>query len=246
MSLINKLKKYKGEAVATEDTDHLFEGPRGFNVPKGCTLCSLGNGNAISPSGPRALHEARLLIIGEKPGRTENNTGEHFVGELSKIMRELVMEVLCLPTRTPQAHGFLDYNEVETVIYTNAVLCHTQDDIKPSHFKTCSYYGQHLIQSTNCPIILCGGKAITTYLPREVWPDKNKKEVSVKSVRGKLYYADKRYWLPTFNPAVITRGLSYVPEMKNGRVLAKKIIKPYFDSPLWHFIGDLRLLNPIL
>jgi len=203
------------------------------SVARDCTDCSLGYGAAVAPSGPESVEKTKLILIGEKPGNKEVLTGYHFVGELSRIARVLVKQILGLKTRVPDRNGHIDLSEEEEVIYTNAVLCKPKKDapITKAQYTACSKYNNEILSNTNCPVLLCGLGAIHTYLP-------NSDKVSLKDVRGKVHRINGRDWICTFNPAVVQRGVFYIEGTKKPDTC--------FDSLVWHFTRDLLFVKSVL
>jgi len=203
------------------------------SVAKDCNDCSLGYGATVAPSGPDSIEKTKLILIGEKPGNKEVLTGYHFVGELSRIARVLVRQILGLKTRVPDRNGNIDLSEEEEVIYTNAVLCKPKKDtaITKAQYTACSKYNNEILSRTNCPVLLCGLGAIHTYLP-----DSDK--VSLKDVRGKVHRINGRDWICTFNPAVVQRGIFYIEGTKKPDTC--------FDSLVWHFTRDLLFVKSVL
>ena len=56
-----------------------------------CTECKLGkNGKAVPGEGSA---DARILFVGEAPGRTEAETGRPFIGRSGKLLRKTIQEV---------------------------------------------------------------------------------------------------------------------------------------------------------
>lgn len=200
------------------------------SVTKNCRNCSLGCGAVVAPTGPDTLDDVQLIVIGEKPGNLEVKSGNHFVGELSKITRILIKKIIGIETRIPMDHGKLDLNKQERVVYTNAVLCKPGKDgnVTKAQYTACSKYNLEILNKTKCPVLLCGSGAIETYLPIN-------KTLTVREARGKIYKLEGRSWICTFNPAVIQRGTFYREKDNKPDVC--------FDSMLWHFIRDLTLVK---
>lgn len=230
MSFLRVLNKDSGNVEGDNKTVDYDS----YSVPKDCKLCTLGQGNAVTPTGPDKLSAVKLIVIGDRPGVMEAKTGNHFVGGLSKVARFLIKKFMELDTQLPDTYGYLDSDDSEQVLYLNAVLCHTKTEVKKEHYVACSTHINAILEKTGCPVLLCGGQAIEYHFPLPLVG--KAKKWTVRDARGKSYFYNNRYWVCTFNPAIVQRGTAY----HTGSNKKPNII---FDSMLWHFIRDLLMVK---
>ena len=152
-----------------------------------CTLCRLSEGrtNAVPGEGNGF---AKIMFIGEAPGRSEDQQGRPFVGAAGKLLTEALQEA-----------GL----SREDAFITNIVKCRPPNNRVPKEEErnACRPYLERQIALIN-PKIICilGRTAYESLLEGG----------SITSNRGRLVEHDKRFYFLTVHPAAII----YNPELK--------------------------------
>ena len=152
-----------------------------------CTLCRLSEGrtNAVPGEGNSF---AKIMFIGEAPGRSEDAQGRPFVGAAGKLLTEALQEA-----------GL----SREDVFITNIVKCRPPNNRVPKEEErnACRPYLERQIALIN-PKIICilGRTAYESLLEGG----------SITSNRGKLVKHGNRFYFLTVHPAAII----YNPELK--------------------------------
>jgi uracil-DNA glycosylase family 4 len=150
-----------------------------------CKKCPLHlrRTNAVPGTGN---YNAKLMIIGEGPGRDEDIQGKPFVGKAGKLLTQLLSEI-----------GI----SREEVYITNVVKCRPPDNRVPeeSEIEACRDYLRRQIEIINPKIILLLG---STALKAVIG------EKSITKVRGEEIEIDGIIYLPTFHPAAVLRDES--------------------------------------
>ncbi len=148
-----------------------------------CPLGTLGRKNVVFGDGNP---DARIMIIGEAPGKNEDEGGKPFIGRAGKVLDEGLA----------QAHI-----ERADIFITNVVKCRPPQNRKPTlhEANTCKnllLFNQiKIIQPTI--IITLGATAYEALL---------EKKDPISSYRGKLHSVLGIDLLPTFHPAYILRN----------------------------------------
>jgi DNA polymerase len=145
---------------------------------------------------------ARLMLVGEAPGRKEDESGRPFVGPSGKFLDELLAD-----------NGL---NREDTFI-TSVVKCRPNGGGKPSQASVdaCTPYLERQLELVGPRIVVALGQvAAKTLLDAD----------KVGEVRGKMMDADRRHVLVTYHPAAGRR----FPEMRRAmktdfRLLARRI-----------------------
>jgi DNA polymerase len=131
------------------------------------------------------------MIIGEAPGRKEDELGIPFVGKSGALLTKILFEL-----------GIAR----ENVFITNIVKCRPPNNRKPFpiEIKTCTellLFNQiKIIQ----PQAICtlGSTAIEGLL---------KTKLKISAIHGTLFYFDSIATIPTYHPAYIARNPKMVP-----------------------------------
>lgn len=140
---------------------------------------------------------ARLMVVGEGPGRDEDLQGRPFVGRSGQLLERLLMEEIALAR--------------SQVYIANVVKCRPPGnrDPLPQEINACNRFLSGQVQAINPLVVLTLGNFSTKLLL-------GTKE-GITKLRGRAYPygdpADGRWLVPTFHPAAALRG--------GGEVLAK-------------------------
>jgi len=153
---------------------------------KNCTRCPLGflgRTNVVFGAGNP---DARLMFIGEGPGREEDAQGLPFVGKSGALLNKLL-----------ELHGI----HRADIFITNIVKCRPPDNRRPLHneMNVCKkLLLVHQIKIIN-PQIICtlGSTALAGLL---------ESDVKITQLRGKLIQFGSMQLLPTYHPAYVLRN----------------------------------------
>ena len=169
-----------------------------------CTQCGLAKTrtNVVFGVGHRS---ARLMIVGEAPGKREDLRGEPFVGPAGLLLDELLAGV--------------DIARPEVYI-ANVLKCRppANRDPKPDEIETCKPYLQEQIRMIRPEVVMTLGNFATKLLLRT--------ETGITRLRGQRY----DWWLgatliPTFHPAAALRGGERVKDqMREDFALVRAVL----------------------
>ncbi|MDA8093527.1 MAG: uracil-DNA glycosylase [Betaproteobacteria bacterium] len=148
-----------------------------------CTRCPLHEGrhHAVPGEGPA---DARLMFVGEAPGRQEDATGRPFCGAAGKVFDDLLHEAGIARDRT---------------FITSIVKCRPPHNRLPHQPEIATCVGAHLMRQITviAPAVICllGALATRSLLGATRLAD----------VRGRFVRRDRLYF-PTFHPAAAARN----------------------------------------
>ncbi len=143
------------------------------------------------------------MIVGEAPGRREDDSGRPFVGQAGQLLREIL-----------EQHGFNDKN----AFITNAVSCRPPDNRTPSasEIKACRQWVQHQIEVVKPKyVLLLGNVPMQSLLGLK----------GIKKLRGKPVERDGITYLPTYHPAYILRDPTNRPALEADVALFASIVE---------------------
>ena len=167
---------------------------------KACKTCKIGKtGKAVAGEGSP---DAKVMFIGEAPGKTEAATGRPFVGRSGKLLRSIIKEI------------GIDEKEIyitSPVKYLPLRGTPSSTDIK--HGKT---HLDRQIEIINPKVIvLLGRVAIKAVLESDIF---------VKKDHGKIIEKDGRKYLITFHPAAALRFPPLKKPLAEDLAKLKKIV----------------------
>jgi uracil-DNA glycosylase family 4 len=155
-----------------------------------CVSCRLHEGrtNVVFGSGSP---EAALVIVGEGPGKNEDEQGLPFVGRSGELLEQLLGEI-----------GFTR----DDVYIANVVKCRPPQnrDPRPDEIEACKGYLREQLRLIDPLVVLTVGNFSSKLLLRT--------ETGITRLRGKAYEWWGRYLVPTFHPAAALRGSARVLE----------------------------------
>ena len=175
-----------------------------------CQKCEL-HSERIHSVWSRGDNKSRLMIVGEAPGKTENESGLPFIGDSGKMLEAMLYSV-----------GLSS----QDCIIINAVKCRPPDNRNPTskEVDSCWVYLQHQIAYYRPSVILALGNISTrrligigdfkiTHQRGEKYPlDMSRWKLDPNDVNNKelLAYLPRVVVIPTFHPAYLLRnpGLS--------------------------------------
>jgi len=148
-----------------------------------CDRCQLGRTRTNLVFGVGNPH-ARIVFVGEAPGRDEDLQGEPFVGEAGKLL-----------TRIIQAMGF----ERGEVYICNVLKCRppVNRDPLPTEVEVCSPFMLRQIKAIKPEVVVALGKfaAQTLLQTREI----------ISRLRGRFHDYQGIPLMPTFHPSALLR-----------------------------------------
>jgi DNA polymerase len=168
-----------------------------------CTACELHKGRtrAVPGEGPT---NAKIMFIGEAPGRNEDQQGRPFVGQAGRLLEELLAEIGL--TRDDAWIG-------------NIVKCRPPDnrDPRPEEIAACAGYLERQIALLQPKLIATLGR----YSMEKFFPG-----AKITRVHGQARRDGNRVLIPLFHPAYILRNMAAMPDavrdmQKIPRLLAR-------------------------
>jgi DNA polymerase len=154
----------------------------------GCLRCSLGDSRTRLVFGSGS-EKARLVFVGEAPGREEDLAGEPFVGEAGRLLTKII-----------QAMGF----EREEIYICNVLKCRPPGNRNPlpAEIDVCRPYLLRQVRAIGPEVIVALGtfSAQTLLHTRE----------PISRLRGRFHDYHGIPLMPTFHPAFLLRN----PAMK--------------------------------
>ncbi|MET1124711.1 MAG: type-4 uracil-DNA glycosylase [Archaeoglobaceae archaeon] len=140
---------------------------------------------------------ARIVFVGEAPGREEDLQGEPFVGAAGKLLNEMLSRI------------GLKRNDV---FICNVLKCRPPNnrDPKPEEIEACGPYLLRQLEAIKPDVIVCLGRFSTDYIFRNFGIEFS----SMSKVRGKVFEVER--WgkkvkvYPIYHPAAIL----YRPQLR--------------------------------
>ena len=155
-----------------------------------CTNCGLATQRqrvVISRGNPAA----RVMVIGEAPGASEDEQGLPFVGRSGRVLDGLFTSA----GLDPDTDLFI----------TNVVNCRPPENRKPTavELRACLPWIQRQIEVVDPPlVVLVGATAVKAMLGSKQ---------AMGSLRGAWIEQDGRSWMPVFHPSYLLRNPSRDP-----------------------------------
>jgi len=185
----NELRKIKEEVIACQRC-HLFR-LRKYPV--------IGEGN----------HKAKIVFVGEAPGREENASGRPFVGQAGKILNSLLKSI-----------GL----KREDVYITNILKCRPPRNRDPEENEiiACSPFLKKQIEIINPKVVCSLGRYAMNFLMDEFGLGKEIEPIS--KAHGKIFKVKSGpFLIPFYHPAVAV----YNASMKNCLIEDFKILRKF-------------------
>jgi len=162
-----------------------------------CKKCPLWKGRkrAVPGEGPA---DSKLILVGEAPGRREDELGRPFVGSAGRRLETLL-----------ESAGM----SRDEAFITNIVKCRPPRNRRPrrSEAKMCDQYLRRQMAAVNPSlVVLLGDTALKHFFPGG----------RLSSAHGKVLRKDGIRFLPTYHPASITydRSLERAVHKDLGRI----------------------------
>lgn len=143
---------------------------------RGCELCQ-GRTNLVFGVGNP---QARVMIVGEAPGKNEDLQGEPFVGAAGKYLNELL--------------GYAGLQRQDVYI-ANVLKCRPPGNRnpRPEEIEACAYYLREQTRTIDPAFIVTLGNFATKFIL--------KTETGITRLHGTLQQAGKFKVFPVFHPA---------------------------------------------
>ena len=157
---------------------------------RGCCRCPLSAQRqqvVVSRGNPNA----KVMVIGEAPGASEDAQGLPFVGRSGQLLDHLLVEAGLMPDRD--------------LFITNVVKCRPPDNRKPSarELSACRpWIDEQMAVVDPAIVILVGATAVSAMLGRKQ---------AMRSLRGVWIEQEQRTWMPIFHPSYLLRNPSRDP-----------------------------------
>lgn len=152
-----------------------------------CYRCDLGQNRTHAVVGRGSLH-APIMIVGEGPGQTEDETGQPFVGKSGQLLERILQSV--------------NLTVAQDVFISNVVKCRPPENRTPTtdEAEACKGYLLEQIRMVNPKIILLtGATALKGLLGIKQ---------GITKVRGQWIEQNDRLYMPIFHPAYLLRNQS--------------------------------------
>jgi DNA polymerase len=168
----------------------------------GCTRCPLASGRTNVVFGVGDPH-ARLMFVGEGPGREEDLRGEPFVGRSGQLLDRLMLEEVGLTRRD--------------CYIANVVKCRPPGnrDPLPDEIATCRPFLEAQVETIAPDVVVTLGNFASKLLLDTT--------EGITKLRGRVYPFATGVLVPTYHPAAILRGGGVkLAEMRADFVRAKE------------------------
>jgi DNA polymerase len=168
----------------------------------GCTKCRLCEGRSHTVPGEGAV-DARLVVVGEGPGRVEDQTGRPFVGQAGELLTK-ILAAIELPR--------------ERVFICNVVKCRPPENRVPQYdeIAACLPYLVRQIDLVKPAVILAmGGTAAQTLL--------NTKQ-SLGALRNQIHRFRGIPVIVTYHPAALLRNPNWKKPTWDDVRIARRLI----------------------
>lgn len=180
-----------------------------------CRLCSLGETRKNIVFGSGNPH-ARVVLVGEAPGATEDEMGLPFVGRAGELLDRMLQE-------QAGVHR-------EEIFIANVLKCRPPGnrDPRPEEVELCSPYLREQIRSIWPDVIMTMGNPATRFILRT--------EAGITRMRGKVFRTGHFAVLPTFHPAAVLRDTSKMADLENdfrlmGQILRGEVVVQDLPAP---------------
>jgi uracil-DNA glycosylase family 4 len=199
------------DVITIEEPVDLFDGSKTMTLEEireeigDCTRCKLHEGRTNLVFGD-GNPKARLVFVGEGPGRDEDMQGKPFVGRSGKLLTKII-----------EAMGL----KREDVYICNVVKCRPPDNRtpEPDEMSTCEQFLFKQIRFIKPEVIVClGATAAKSIL---------KTKDSLGSLRGKFHMYSGTKLMVTYHPAALLRNPNFKkPAWEDMQVVMKELGLP--------------------
>ncbi|MEM1931528.1 MAG: uracil-DNA glycosylase [Sulfolobales archaeon] len=176
-----------------------------------CIKCPLSKSRTRAVPGEGNLYSS-VMLLGEAPGRTEDEEGRPFVGAAGRLLDKLIEEA-----------GF----KRESLFITNVVKCRPPNNREPKldELMTCSYFTDRIIELVDPGVIVALGNYAGYYLFELRG---GTKWAGVTKMRGRIYrlsiLGTRRAVIPTYHPAAALYNPQLYEAIKSDFELFKTVV----------------------
>ena len=178
MQGLTAIQEYGDEIPITTDLDELRK------MIKNCNRCELHKSrqNIVFGEGPE---DARLVLVGEAPGREEDIQGRPFVGPSGELLTDMLNAVNI---------------SRKDVFITSVIKCRPPNNRTPGYeeIAACSSFLRHQLRFIDPPFILALGLVAAQTLLKEKAP--------LKSLRGRFHQLGNARVMVIYHPAYLLRS----------------------------------------
>ena len=178
---------------------HVHQRPREVTLEEirdvlgNCQLCPLGQTRTNLVFGVGNPH-ARVMFIGEGPGKNEDLQGEPFVGAAGQKLNGLL--------------GLAGLTR-DQIYIANVIKCRppSNRNPRPEEIEACSPFLREQIRSIWPDVIVCLGNFATQFVLRT--------ELGVTKLRGRMHQTGHFTVMPTFHPAATIYHQDWLPLLED-------------------------------
>lgn len=176
----------------------------------GCTACELAETRNSVVFGVGTV-DARLMFVGEAPGRDEDLGGEPFIGRAGKLLTTLIGDI-----------GL----ERSDVYIANVLKCRPPGNRNPrtAEIDACKGYLRSQIELVSPEVVMTLGNFATKLLLRT--------ETGITRMRGTVYPWWRGMLIPTFHPAAVLRDPSKMDDVRIDFGLAAQVLSGEITRPV--------------
>jgi len=173
-----------------------------------CKRCSLYK-TRKNPVVGEGSFQAKIMFIGEAPGRNEDEKGIPFCGKAGKILDEL-LEMIGVKRKE--------------IYITNILKCRPPNnrDPKEEEIASCTPFLDRQLRIINPEVICCLGNFSTSYIMKKF----GFKNVSgISRLHGKVFYFKETKVIPLYHPAVATYNPQMMKILEEDFKKVKKVLE---------------------
>lgn len=175
---------------------------------RACTRCSLCQGRTQAVPGEGSA-DARVMFVGEAPGREEDEQGRPFVGRSGQLLRQTIRET-----------GWRE----DEVFIANVLKCRPPDNRDPedSEIEACrSWLAAQIITLRPRLIVTLGRYSMGLLL---------KPGLKITQVHGQHVRRDGMVILPTFHPSAVLRDPDKLADFRRDILKARRLSEVIDDN----------------
>ena len=154
----------------------------------------------------RGNHEAKLMIIGEAPGESEDTLGKPFVGKSGELLDRML--------------GCIGFREQDVYI-ANLLKCRPPNarDPESCEIEACGAYLRQQIQLVSPKLILAVGQFAGEFLFGV--------HASLEKLRSMLHHYDNRPFIVTYHPDFLLRNPQHKKEAYHDLLFVNNTLKSF-------------------
>ena len=168
-----------------------------------CTACRLAETRTRVVFGAGSP-TARIMFVGEAPGKHEDEQGVPFVGRAGQLLTQLLEEI--------------GLSRTEDAFIANVLKCRPPNnrDPKQDEIDACKGYLRSQIDLIAPEVVMTLGNFATKLLLRT--------DTGITRMRGRVYPWWRGMLIPTFHPAAVLRDPRRMEEVRADFELARRVL----------------------